>query len=161
MFLTLKVKLPPIVETEAEDVSDSENDVEMEQNEDITTSLDVDEVCLFPELIQGESLPPYAGADTSSEVQKVVQSEQQVTAPTAGVVELNEINVHKIEPQCKIPVKPCSTARYSNKGGMDDNGGEENGMWSKFVTLVKESVSTTDTGSCKCSAEQTARFDLL
>ena len=44
---------------------------------------------------------------------------------------------------------------------MDDNEGEENGMWYKFVTLVKESVSTTDTSSCKCSAEQTARFDLL
>ena len=34
-------------------------------------------------------------------------------------------------------------------------------MWSKFVTLVKKSVSTTDTSSCKCSAEQTARVDLL
>ena len=49
----LKVKLPPIVETEAEDDSDGENDVDLEQNEDskedITTSLDVDEVCLFPE----------------------------------------------------------------------------------------------------------------
>ena len=157
----LKVKLPPIVETEADDVSDGENDVELEQNEDITTSLDVDEVCRYPELLQGESSPPYAVTDTSFEVQNVVQSEQQVTAPTAGVVELNEIDVHKIEPQCEIPVKPCSTAKFSNKGGMDDNGGEENGMWYKFVTLVKSSVSTTDTSSCKCSAEQTARFDLL
>ena len=99
----------------------------MEQNEDITTSLDVDEVCLFPELIQGESSPPYAETDTSSEVQKVVQSEQQVTAPTAGVVELKEINVHKIESQCEISVKPCSIAKCSNKGGMDDNGG--GGKW--------------------------------
>ena len=125
----LKVKLPPIVETEPEDDSDGENDVDLEQNEDskedITTSLDVDEVCLFPELVQGESSPPYAETDTKSDVQQVTQSEQQVTSLTAGVVELNEISVNEIGPECKITVKQCLTAKYGNKGGMDDNRGRK------------------------------------
>ena len=72
-------------------------------------------------------------------IQQVAQSEQQVTSLTAGVVELNEISVNEIGPQCKLTVKQCLTAKYGNKGGMDDNRREESGMWSKFVTLVKKS----------------------